>query len=95
MDFNRNFTGLYFWALIVLLLGVTVSCSDDDEEFVDSPSAPIYFSQDTVRFDTIFTDVGSATKELIIYNPNNKGVRLSSVRLGSNGSSGFRVNLDG
>ena len=45
MDFNRNFTGLYFWALIVLLLGVTVSCSDDDEEFVDSPSAPIYFSQ--------------------------------------------------
>ena len=95
MDFNRNFTGLYFWALIVLLLGVTVSCSDDEEEFVDSPSAPIYFSQDTVRFDTIFTDVGSATKELIIYNPNNKGVRLSSVRLGSKGSSGFRVNLDG
>ena len=80
MDFNRNFTGLYFWALIVLLLGVTVSCSDDDEEFVDSPSAPIYFSQDTVRFDTIFTDVGSATKELIIYTTNNKGVRLSSVR---------------
>ena len=95
MDFNHNLTKHLFGALLMLLIGVVVACSDDDEEFIVSPSIPIYFSDDTVRFDTIFTDVGSATKELIIYNPNNKGVRLSSVRLGSNGSSGFRVNLDG
>ena len=89
------FTKLFAGVVAVLFMSAIVSCSDDDEEFVDSPSAHIYFSEDTVRFDTIFTDVGSATKELIIYNPNNKGVRLSSVRLGSGGSSGFRVNLDG
>ena len=70
------------------------SCSDS-EEFVSSASTVITFSADTVSFDTVFTDVGSATKEFKIYNPNNKGVRFTSVRLGSNGSSGFRVNLDG
>jgi len=95
MDINHRFYGTFFGAMMVLFLGAAVSCSDDDEEFVDSPASNIYFSEDTVRFDTIFTDAGSATKKLIIYNPNNKGVRLSSVRLSSGGSSGFRVNLDG
>lgn len=71
-----------------------LSCSED-EEFTSASDAYIYFSRDTISFDTVFTDVGSATKEFTIYNPNKKGVRLSSVRLGSNGSSGFRINLDG
>ena len=95
MNFNDKLFAHFLATVIMLFAWMMVSCSDDDEEFVDSPSAHVYFSEDTVRFDTIFTDVGSATKELIIYNPNNKGVRLSSVRLGSGGISGFRVNLDG
>ena len=95
MNFNDKLFAPFLGTVIMLCAWVMVSCSDDDETFDNSPSRPIYFSQDTVSFDTIFTAIGSATKELTIYNPNNKGVRLSSVRLGSNGSSGFRVNLDG
>ena len=95
MSIYHRLSGFFISTLTVLLTFAAISCSDDDETFTDSPSSPIYFSLDTLSFDTIFTDVGSATKELIIYNPNNKGVRLSSVRLGSKGSSGFRVNLDG
>ncbi len=95
MNFNDKLFAPLLGIIIMLCACTIVSCSDDDESFTDSPSQHIYFSCDTISFDTIFTNIGSATKELIIYNPNNKGVRLSSVRLASNGSSGFRVNLDG
>ncbi len=77
------------WAVTGLL-----SCSED-EQFTPSPGEALRFSRDTVSFDTIFTDIGSATKVFKIYNPNSKGVRLPSVRLGSGGESGFRINLDG
>ena len=95
MNIYHRLSGFLISALFVLLAVAAISCSEDDETFTDSPSSPIYFSLDTLRFDTVFTDICSATKELIIYNPNNKGVRLSSVRFGSNGSSGFRINIDG
>ena len=95
MNIHNRLIGHFIGAFIMLVSFVAISCSNDDETFTDSPSWHIYFSEDTLSFDTIFTGIGSATKELIIYNPNNKGVRLSSVRLGSNGNSGFRVNLDG
>ncbi len=84
----------YFLATFALAVLCLCACSED-EEFMDGSGASIEFSTDTVSFDTIFTNIGSATKTFKIYNRNNKGVRLSSVRLGSNGSSGFRVNLDG
>ena len=90
---HRLLTSL--WCVITTAFaGIFFSCSDN-EDFTDSPARNIFFSQDTISFDTIFTGIGSATKEFTIHNPNSKGVRLSSVRLGSNGSSGFRVNLDG
>ncbi len=77
------------WAVVGLF-----SCSED-EKFTSSPNEALRFSSDTISFDTIFTDIGSATKVFKIYNPNSKGVRLVSVRLGSDGESGFRMNLDG
>ncbi|MBQ8674893.1 MAG: right-handed parallel beta-helix repeat-containing protein [Bacteroidaceae bacterium] len=81
-------------AVMVASSLATLSCMND-EEFLSGPQSPITFSVDTVSFDTIFTGIGSATKDFKVYNPNSKGVRLASVRLGSGGSSGFRLNLDG
>lgn len=86
----------YIPSIILLTIVVAVLACSDDETFHDDDSAQyITFSADTIQFDTIFTTVGSATKEFKIFNPTSKGVRLSSVRLASGGSSGFRVNLDG
>ena len=82
-------------AMLSVVSCVVASCSSDDEEFTSSASTQITFSADTISFDTVFTTIGSATKIFKIYNPNSKGVRFTSVRLGSDGSSGFRVNLDG
>lgn len=70
------------------------SCNDE-EQFTTDSNALITFSKDTIAFDTVFTTIGSSTKSFQVYNNNDKGVRLSNIRLASGGESGFRVNVDG
>ena len=71
-----------------------VSCSDE-ESFTSSPASPLKFSEDTLKFDTVFTAIGSSTQWLKVFNPNSDGVRLTSVALASGGRSGFYINVDG
>lgn len=82
------------FCISLMVLSVAASCSDE-EEFSNDASVALEFSDDTIHFDTIFTSIGSATKRFKIYNKGKQGVRIPSIRLGSGGSSGFRVNLDG
>lgn len=82
------------WILSLIAILSFGSCSEE-EEFACNNNTHLFFSDDTISFDTVFTSIGSATKRFKIYNKNNKGVRITSVRLGSGGNSGFRVNLDG
>lgn len=76
------------------MLFTIISCNDE-EQFVSDGNALISFSSDTISFDTVFATIGSSTKNLQVYNNNDKGVRLPFVRLASGGKSGFRLNLDG
>lgn len=71
-----------------------VGCSDD-ETFTLDRSALLSFEQDTLSFDTVFSSVGSSTKRMRVYNRHNDGIRILSARLGSGGTSGFRINVDG
>ena len=51
------------------------------------------FSTDTLSFDTVFTQQGSATMQLLVYNRNANAVAIDHVWL-ANGTA-FRVNVDG
>ena len=85
-----------FNASVVVLLILTsfISCRKDNK--IDTnPSLLLSFSEDTVLFDTVFTNVGSVTERLKVYNPNQNKVLISTIRLGSGGSSSFRINIDG
>jgi len=53
------------------------------------------FSVDTLKFDTVFTAEGSFTTGLLIYNPQDEEVILSSVRLQDGAASYFHLNVDG
>ena len=53
------------------------------------------FDKDTLKFDTVFVTMGSATEELKIYNRSDKRVKLSSISLGGGEASFFRINVDG
>lgn len=78
-------------ALATLLV---CSCSDD-MKFSTSPTSVLTFAEDTIRFDTVFTTIGSSTKRFNVFNNNDENLRLRSVRLSSSGKSGFRINVDG
>lgn len=53
------------------------------------------FSRDTLVFDTVFTTVGSVTKQLKIYNPDNKSLKIEQIELVGGSNSPFRINVDG
>lgn len=80
--------------LFLSILSAFIACSDDDS-FTTSPSAYLSFSVDSVKMDTIFSNVGSRTYDFWVFNHGNKGIRLKSVRLSQGNQTGFRVNVDG
>ncbi|MBO4560558.1 MAG: hypothetical protein J5705_01145 [Bacteroidaceae bacterium] len=77
------------FAAVLLLWG----CSWD-EKFTTDYNCLLSFSADTVKMDTVFAGVASASDCFMIYNPNSAGVRLDAVLAGGSGSA-FRINLDG
>ena len=58
-------------------------------------NARLYFSADTIRFDTVFTSTGSITQQVKLINPNNQGININSINLMGGGSSPFYINIDG
>lgn len=83
-----------YFAIILSLLMLFVSCSDDDS-FTASPGNLLSFSADTIRMDTLFSNVPSAAKSFWVFNRSGDGLRCRSVRMERGGNSGFRVNVDG
>lgn len=80
--------------LIAVIAGIGLySCSSDDDS--SSLDVPLSFSAETITFDTIFTEVGSATLHFKIYNRNNRSLDIQTIELASKGVSGFRLNVDG
>ena len=77
--------------LILLCALALVSCSEYQES--NDPSLRLVFSADTVSFDTVFTEQGSATTQLMIYNRYNSAIAINRVWL-ENGEV-FLVNIDG
>lgn len=79
--------------LLSLMLVLLAACRKS--EFTDSPEARVTTTVDSLHFDTVFTTTGSFTQAFKIVNKNEKGVRLSSVRLVGGNASPFRINVDG
>lgn len=83
--------------LIFFILGIfstilTEGCIPDDVTY--SANDKLAFSCDTLSFDTIFTDLGSPTARLLVFNRNSKAINISSIRV--RGDYGiFSINVDG
>ncbi|MBK9335821.1 MAG: right-handed parallel beta-helix repeat-containing protein [Lewinellaceae bacterium] len=74
-------------------LGVFSFCQK--ERFTTDPADRLAFSTDTLRFDTVFTSLGSATRILKVYNRRNKSIRIDKIYLDLGGQSRFNLNVDG
>lgn len=85
----------YFQYLLLLVMITCLLGSCKKETFTTDSSAKLDFSADTVMFDTIFTTIGSATKQFKIYNRNNRHIRVSSIYLANASNTHFRLNING
>ncbi len=82
-----------FFILSVLAISFWASCHKDP--IITASSAKLNFSEDSVLFDTVFTTLGSTTKQFKIYNRNSKSIIISSIKLGLGNNSMFRLNVNG
>lgn len=82
-----------FFVFTLLLLTIWSSCRKD---FEFSPSTGMLeFSKDTVYLDTVFTNIGSSTYNLKVYNRSNNDILIPSVKLTLGEGSAYRLNIDG
>ena len=91
---SHTFTHYILLCSMAIAMLVMSACSKD-EQFTTDRSAVLTFSEDSIKFDTLFTTIGSSTETLMIYNRNDNGVRLKNVKLENAAATGFRMNLDG
>ena len=84
-----------FLHLLVLIITVVVwsSCRKD----LDYPQSTgkLEFSKDTVFLDTVFTNIGSSTRTLKVYNRTRDDIEISTIRLSQGENSSYRLNVDG
>lgn len=88
-----NFFRLFVLSLLFLNILYLSSCLEDD--VFDAPSEELIFSVDTLRFDTVFTSVGSVTRSVRVINPSDQNISLGSITFENNNMSKFRMNVDG
>lgn len=83
-----------YWIFFTLIILILVASCRDDFETVPS-TGELLFSKDTVYLDTVFTNIGSSTYNLKVYNRSNNDIYIPSVRLALGESSNYRLNVDG
>ena len=83
---------LYF----IITFSIVLLWSSCRKDFEFSPSTgSLQFSKDTVYLDTVFTNIGSSTYTLKVYNRSNNDIVIPSVKLAMGDASGYRLNVDG
>ena len=84
----------YLYTLAILGCVLFWSSCRNDFETVPS-TGNLEFSKDTVYLDTIFTNIGSSTYNLKVYNRSDEDINIPTVRLAQGESSNYRLNVDG
>lgn len=70
------------------------SCKPDASTLSD-PSAKLNFSTDTLRFDTVFTQIGSATRYFKVVNTYNKPFRINNISVTTQTGVTVKLNVNG
>ena len=80
--------------LICLIVLVFWSSCRNDFDF--SPSTgDLRFERDTVYLDTVFSNIGSSTYNLKVYNRSDNDIVIPTIQLENGTSSFYRMNVDG
>ena len=81
--------------LIITAISISMFFSCKKETFITSADAGLSVSADSIKFDTVFTSVGSITQSFKIFNDNDQKLLLSKIKLMGGNSSAYKINIDG
>lgn len=82
--------------IFLLFVGLAICLSSCRQDFVFEPSTgDLFFSRDTVYLDTVFSNIGSSTYTLKVYNRSSKDIKIPSIRLAKGVGSKYRMTVDG
>ena len=76
------------------MIVITIYIASKKDIMENDQSATLYFSNDTIIFDTSFHSIGTPTKTLTVYNRNNFNV-FTDISLNLINGGNFRMNVDG
>ena len=83
----------YYYILLLFTVIVFSSCRKDFSASV--ATTKLKFSTDTIFLDTIFSNIGSSTRMLKVYNQEDEWVKIPEIKLGNGDNSYYRINIDG
>ena len=83
-----------FYYLITFSLLLFWSSCRNNLEF-KTLERDLNFSKDTVYLDTIFTNIGSSTYTLKVYNNSQTNILIPKIKLQNGQNSKYRLNVDG
>ena len=81
--------------LIVAIISILAFASCRKDFSAQLSSGNLTFSKDTIYLDTVFTNIGSSTYNLKVYNKSNHAISIPSIKLGRGENSLYRINVDG
>ncbi len=79
-----------------ICFGILLFWSSCRNDFEFSPSTGnLEFAKDTIYLDTVFTNIGSSTYNLKVYNRSNDDIVIPTIQLENGVNSFYRMNVDG
>ncbi len=90
---TKQLTILFKTMLSLIAIVSLASCRDDFEP--ERSTGNLEFSRDTVYLDTVFSNIGSSTYTLKVFNRSDAFVRIPQVGLAKGENSAYRLNIDG
>ena len=81
--------------LLLIACGLFYACKPLDERMDPNPSEGLGFSDDSIFFDTVFTQQKTTTLRLLIFNPNPKTITLEQVSMRGGSESPFHLTVNG
>lgn len=81
--------------VLIVLLFLIVGLSTSNCKKQETSSGNLEFSSDTILFDTVFTTLGNATRNIRVYNPSKGRLKIDEIELMGGDNSPFSINVDG
>lgn len=79
--------------IITLFLIILNSCRKDFDTI--KSTGDLSFSKDTIYLDTVFSNIGSSTRNFRVYNKSNSAITIPTIALARGEESFYRLNVDG